>query len=749
VKRIATSSIVLALLAASAFAVTPATWDFAAEADFAEGEFHSTVASSLGGILLSRQVEVILPADEAPAVVTCVALADNVAYVGGSDNVVRMIRDGKMTKMAELPCTMVGTLVWTGTELVAGACGDEAGVYIVGANNKSRKIWSNPSVKYIWGMAVDRNGIVYVATGPEAAVYQIRPDGKSELLYQAKDLANNILCLALGAEGKLYAGTDEKGLVVEIDIVKRKGRVLLETQEKEVSAVVPDGQGGVYAATSDSSRAGEEETPPQTEAVGKSEKHKARAESQSEPQEPEGSESASDAHEKESTSADAENGHAPTTRPAGEKEGKPAPQPKVKPAPSAEEGQGNAVYHIHPNGLVTTVFRKPVSIFAMIMVDGELLLGTGNSGQLFRVAVESDEVSQLANTDAEQVTCLASGRDGHVVFGTSGKGCVASLGRGYAPQGTYISPVKDAEQIAQWGTMRVTAKVPDGAKLSLATRSGNVSEPDEQTWSEWSREQEVTASAPASGAVLNIESPSARFLQYRLTLSRKDSAMPAVKQAQIVYQVGNLAPEISAVTVQPSDKGKDGGGESQGNPQYYRDIAVTATDPNQDELEYRIAFREAGTTEWITLVKDLKETSHVWDTRGTGDGVYELRVTASDSPSNPPATALKATRVSEIFVVDNTPPAMKDLSTSLKDGACVVKGQAADALSRLTSLAYSVDSQEEWTAVLPVSGICDSASASFEFTVKNLKPGAHRIAVRAKDQFDNTGYGTVTVMVEK
>ena len=140
---------------------------------------------------------------------------------------------------------------------------------------------------------------------------------------------------------------------------------------------------------------------------------------------------------------------------------------------------------------------------------------------------------------------------------------------------------------------------------------------------------------------------------------------------------------------------------------------------------------------------------YVWDTRTVGDGTYELRVTASDSPSNPPASALTGQRVSAPIIVDNTPPVVSELAASIDGRKVSATGSTIDAGSRIASINYSVDSQNEWVAVLPVDGICDSPTEAFAFKTDNLKVGAHRIAVKVEDVFGNAGYGVVTVTIAK
>ena len=738
--------LLVALVASAALAVTPGEFTQTTEADFAAGQFKSVAVTSQGVVSLSREVKVLMPSDKAPAVVSAVAAAGKALYAasGGSATIYK-IEGNKQEKFADLPGAMVATLLWDGQGLLAGACGGpKAGIYRVTKNvlgqTTVKALWTDPQIKYVWAIVPGPQGTLYAATGPTGTIYAITAAGKAEAIFQAGDLAKNILCLAKGPGGLLYAGTDENGLVIEVNPADKKSRVILDAEEKEISAVVADEHGGVYAATADIAKAAAEGQPaPSGENVGKTvhpaptslpASRPATQPSAASPvgaaplsaSAPPGAPAAAVPPEVLRAMAAA---RALTSRPAGP----PAPPP-----------QGNAVYYINSEGLVRTVVRRPVTILSMVMQGGKLILGTGNNGMIYSLSTDGDEVAQIADTDAKQVTALAAAPDGATFFGTANKGSVGRIEANPAKEGAYTSIALDAKQIAKWGTIQVLAAAPDGTKVAVATRSGNVSEPSDKTWGPWTHEQ------PAD-SFLQIASPAGRFLQYRLKFAGDGKAAPAVQQVKVVYQVGNLAPAVSGVSVQATARSAAGGEEK--GPKAMRQIAIRAGDPNGDKLLLAIYFRQAGTENWIKIAEKLETPAYTWDTRTVGDGTYELKVVASDSPSNPPAAALEASRVSEPVLVDNTAPVMKDLAAKTDGGKVAVSGTATDSGSRLTALAYSVDSQEDWVALLPADGICDSNTEKFSFDLKDLKPGPHRIAVRMTDQFGNEGYGTVTVTVGK
>ncbi len=785
---IAALSLVVALVAPLS-AVTPAEWVHSTEADFAAGEFDGTVVSSLGQLRLGRQTDIVFPVDEAPAVVFALSAAGETLYAGsGVDGVVWRIEDGKAAEFATVPGSMVACLVTVDDGVLVGTGGEEAGAYHVGKDGAVRKLWSTEGVEYVWAL-VRQGDLTYAATGPKGAVYEIQANGKARTIYEAGDLAKNILCLVPDGTDRrlLLAGTDVSGLVVEIDPKRRTSRVLLDADESEISALVPDGKGGVYAATSDASLVAEDGDPePAQQNAGRSAATAttAPAAKESEEAEDEGDEDGGPAPEEDAedngakadgakddaAKADDVEADDAEDAPADEDEADAAADTDAEDSASGGlngpiiqvlrkpltgtpgrggadggaggDAAGNAVYHIGSDGMVRTLFRRGVMIFALLRQDNRLLLGTGNGGDVYAVSLDGDEIARVVRTEARQIAALAPRPDGSVAFGTANRGAVGILRNAPAEKGAFTSSALDAAQRAAWGTLRVAASVPPGAKVTVATRSGNVAKPDDATWSSWSAETPVTRDFRP------IASPAGRFLQYRLTLAAKDGASPVVTDVGIIYQVGNLAPTVQALGIVPSAVPANGGAPDAEGPLAWRVVRFQGADQNEDALVYALDLREVGEDTWVRIAKDLEQPQYSWDTRTVSDGIYELRVVASDRPANPPQTALTGGRISEPLTVDNSPPVLSKLTVKLDGGKATVSGTVSDATSRVTTIHYAVDSQTEWVTVLPADGIADSNRESFTFTTDALPKGAHRLAVRVSDAFGNLGYATATVKVE-
>ena len=815
----------LLMLCRVAPGVSPGTWEHTSEADFQAGTSERVAVTSLGEARLARDVRIVLAAEDAPDVVSALAVDGKTIYAGAGDKcaVYRIVGD-KAEKLAEPPGTIVGSLRLVGEagarELLVGTCGDGAGLYRIDEGGAVEKVWAEESVKHVWSVVPGKDGVLYAATGPEGKIFAIDAAGDAKLLYHADGLAKNILCLMLASDGRLFAGTDEKGLVIQIDpAAPGAGRVVFDAPEKEISTLVEAEDGGVHVATSDVAKAkADGKTPPEDETSGKAApsagtrpapdgpqpgpldeptpstrpagenetENEADAEAalrraerapegggalvlvarrdgvQASPvsaetrKPPAGTQPARKPGEKGSREELRSIGGAPGGPPNGPPS-RPVRRPSGGPAgngPGAGPADGNAVYHVQSNGLVRTLFRRPVLVLAMrraMGADGRprLILGTGNGGAIYAVTLDGDEVAQLADTEAGQITALAESTDG-IVFATANKGSVGFLQAALAKEGTLTSQPLDAGQIAQWGMLHLTADTPPGTGVKLQTRSGNLDEPHDSTWSAWSDAVE------AGGKRVAVTSPTARFLQYRLVLTGNGRATPTIQSVEIVYQVGNLAPAVAGVKVEASalPRSTNRSPEQAGGAKAYRLVAIQAKDPNGDDVAFTVEFRRVGAGKWIPLAERLREPKYVWDTRGVPDGAYELRVTASDAPSNPPASALTAARISDRLIVDNTAPVLGKVAVREAGDELTVSGEARDATSRIVGIHYAVDSADAWTAVLPADGICDSSVEEFTFTprsadLKALKPGVHWIAVKAEDLLGNVGHAGVRVTVKE
>jgi hypothetical protein len=169
----------------------------------------------------------------------------------------------------------------------------------------------------------------------------------------------------------------------------------------------------------------------------------------------------------------------------------------------------------------------------------------------------------------------------------------------------------------------------------------------------------------------------------------------------------------------------------------------SATDENGDTLIYTAEIRGKNETSWKLIRDKVKERYLSWDSTAFPDGEYVVRLTASDAPSNPQGEALTASRETEPFLIDNTPPEITGLAASPAGAKLQVRFHVKDALSVLGKAELSVNGGE-WTVVEPTTRLTDSTEHDYRVEI-NKPSGEATIAVRAEDSYANQAVAKIVV----
>ena len=589
--------------------------------------------------------------------------------------------------------------------LLAGISGDTCRLCRF-KNDKYEVILELDEDKYIFAIAIGAGGNIYLGTGPEGKIYQLDPAGKkSQLIYDSQD--KNILSLSAGKDGFVYAGSDSRGLVYKINPRTKTATVLYDSDQPEITALLFTEDGALHAAATTAKIVqAQTQFAAQLPSAGRPEAKAAKPES-----------SAKGGLQLKIANIKAATGKTPAKRPT----------PPRKPA---RPGQASYIYKITGDGFVTDVFSEAAVFFCLAEKDKNLLVGTGNNAQLFTIEPASEqEAITYEDEQASQITAVAVRKEA-VYLGTANPAKLIQLGTGFTSTGTYTSDLIDAGQPAQWGKLQIEADIPQGCKVLVASRSGNVKDVNDPTFSEWTEPVEVTKP-------VQLRCPLGRFCQYKLSLQSKDgSKSPIVREIAVASSVPNLAPKVEAVNVSSiAAPGKKGTFK----------ISYKAKDNNEDKLIYKIDFRKTGRTSWIELKDELEADNFEWDGRTVEDGRYEVRVTASDERSNTTTTKLTGSRISEPVVVDNTPPVIKRQSINKDDTTVTLNLQISDEFSAIGKLEYTVDSNVEWKGTLPDDMLYDTMDEDFTIVIDKLKAGEHIIAVRISDSVGNIIYKTYEV----
>ena len=125
----------------------------------------------------------------------------------------------------------------------------------------------------------------------------------------------------------------------------------------------------------------------------------------------------------------------------------------------------------------------------------------------------------------------------------------------------------------------------------------------------------------------------------------------------------------------------------------------------------------------------------MWDTTSVPDGTYVVNVTASDAPSNAPATALVGELESASFDIDNTAPRIETQPALRAGTRSTIAFAVRDDQSPVQRVEYSLDASR-WRVVYPKDGIPDSRREEFEVAVDDSEAG-RSVIIRATDAMNN------------
>jgi outer membrane protein assembly factor BamB len=728
-----------------------------------EGKSEGVVITSPGTIQLGRSAKVLSNEFEGVWSVNSIVVSGGTTYIGTSPNgAVYQYRLGTLTKLysadANAPAPTRKTTVdrkvsakdekdgeeggdvvsdkeQFANEHIFAMAVDVAGRLLVGfsgkhcrlaryENGRMETIFEPNDATYIFAIESASDGNIYFGTGPKGRIYSLDPSGKVVLpIYDAKD--KNILSLKMGKEKDgsfLYAGVDGRGLVYKINLRTKTATVLYDSEEPEITGLTF--QGGTSADANNLYAAATAAKAVQAEReFASSQQQGAPSASAGRPEPKEKSESSAGGGEGD--------GGLKLEIPNSKKEAESKPSSRPRPpTPTPRTPTASHLYRITRDGYVTDVFSKSAFFLSLTSQDGTILAGTGNDGQLFAIDPDNERSTVLYKDEkAAQITAVTVvGKE--IYVGTGNPARLVLLSPDYAAEGTYTSDLIDAGQPASWGKLQIDAEIPKGCKVLVASRTGNVKDVNDPSFSAWTEPVEITQP-------VQLTSPLGRFCQYKLVLRTQEPARtPLVREIAVASTVPNLAPKVESVDVTRL---------TTANKEGFFKIAIKAVDENEDKLLYRIDFRKMGRDRWIELKDKLEEDSFEWNGRTVEDGRYEIRVTANDERGNSPKTRLTGSRISDPVIVDNTGPAIRKWNLAkASDNARVFKLtlEAADELSVIGKLEYTIDSNVEWKSMLPDDGAFDTTDENFTIVTDELKAGDHVIAVKITDDAGNVTYRT-------
>lgn len=618
-----------------------------------------------------------------------------------------------------------------GKTVIGGA--DDASLWMLEGNSKLRRLCTLPDALMVTRIAELPGGDLLAATLPKGRIYRVKPDGKAELFVQLPE--DHVWNLQV-AGAVVFASTGPKASIYRIDLNSRKFTMWWSAREKHILAMRYVPKRGLLVGTTPEARVYEI---PDTTASPAARllydfsgneirdlaisgdtvfvavnnlQYRTNTSNPTQPLEAQGG------------NAGGGKDRAPVT----------ALQRKDLPQLQVVSGTGT-LYALGAHGEVEKVLDIASGYFTQLSAEnGNVYASDGNSGRIYRVNAGTFSAAIVLEVEERQALgfFLKDENEGIVVAGDAA--AAYALSRKQGKEIVYTSPALDATVPSTFGRLQLYAS---NDAVKIETRTGATEEPDDKLWNPW-KPVGAAVRQPDGSRVFAVASAPARFIQFRITWNAGSSTQ--VDRLRLFYTPVNIAPKLVEVRV----------GASRGGTGPYNDPVIPENVPSrtgdiniswqlvnsdQDALEYRLWVRKVGEKNWrpLTPRAPVTATNFTWKAAAFADGLYEVKVEASDAPSNAPGSELKSEMVSRPFLVDNSAPRVENLR--------IANGQvtftASDAASRLIGVQIRVD-DEPWRNVPPEDGIFDSLSETFRMTLPGtLSRGVHLLQVRTADESFN------------
>ncbi|MDX2109757.1 MAG: hypothetical protein SFY80_05890 [Verrucomicrobiota bacterium] len=594
---------------------------------------------------------------------------------------------------------------------------------------------------YIWAMTFDKDGYLYVGAGSPAKIYRL--PASNEPIMNAKpwftSSEDHVTTLAWARSGNLLAGTAPTGILYSIN---KSGQAfaLFSSGSQEIRSITTTAEGTVYFSTFNADAPG----------GGKSVRSAGNKPGESQPN---------------SSGRDEEGDEAPANKP---KTDGPPSQPNPKAPNNAPRSE---IYRLDSDGFSEVVgVSRRAGLFAIHSLGkGEWLAGSEDSGKIYRGVDRMNwmQLQQCENGGEVSLFVPPPANDGSLYVLTSNPSAIYKLNAKQAESGSLVSKPFDAGQQVTWGKMDLVGER-SPFPAAVRVRSGNTPTPD-KTWTEW-----VATTLQQGGLAADL--PATRYFQYEVSF--KSSTQSGLRRVRVHYQLPNATPQFAMLRVLPIGLERISIDPNQppqidmerflrapgiqnlfGDPQLrpqlrripdngYFTAAWKAYDPNDDELTFDISLRSSGKSDWLILATGYPESIFTYNTKGLADGFYQLKVTVSDSPSNRPDSERSTEKVSELFLVDNTPPRLTVVEKVLKGPKPYVVVAVTDDWSVITDGRFSIDGSP-FSIILPDDDLYDSRAERITLFLEGIDSGDHSLVFEFAEEGGRSAILTLPLKVEE
>jgi len=707
-----------------------------------------------------------------------------------------------LVSLAARPASAASTKIWVSDTASDFSSGEARGIAVgidgsLVLSRDARRV-EGVSEATLFGVASDRQGNVYLATGDGGRIVRVSAAGKSDVFATLKE--KEVTAVAVGPDGAVYAGGSPGGTVYRIEksgataapyyeskaryvwalafagnvlyvgtglpgeIHKvthaGKGERIHATPDAHVRTLAVDKQGRVWAGTSGSGlvlridKTGEirtvyDSSKAEITSIGAAADGRVWVAAGSADVSASGSEPISAPHETPATKS------SKAAAGAGEGDAKDKPEVTVTvssarlapPISSSSKGGYSSEVLLfdenEPPHAVWTSSQELVFGLAPSADSSSVLAATGPNGKLYRIAPGQSALERTF--DEKQVTAI-----GGDVVGTNSATGVYRLTDGQR-QGEWVTAVKDTGRTSRFGAFRWEGDQPGGTRVEFAFRSGDSSNPD-STWSGWS-------AWAARNRADTIPATPARYLQMKVRMTSDGAHVPLIRKLEAAYRNRNAAPVVeSLIALAPNEvfarSASGGSNVFETTAPDEKGIFTGLEETKSESAPRRLLRKGYRTLTWRAtdadsdpLVYELEfrpEASTRWLPlrKGLKESFYSF-----DTTSLPDGEYVFRVTASDGDVNPEEKKTGSRESTPVKvdntppvirrvaSSGSSFEFEASDAASPILEAEYSVDAKE-WTRVEPKDGLSDSQTESYVIPLDAKSKGGF-LLIRVTDAAHN------------
>jgi len=452
-----------------------------------------------------------------------------------------------------------------------------------------------------------------------------------------------------------------------------------------------------------------------------------------------------------------------------------APQPADLPQSAPEKFGGRSVLVcVPPGGFPEPVAsRMGLSVYRLARHGDWILMAGGEQGDLFGY----DTVSRLSlsfpgSTSAQlnDLVAVPGSPDSLLVLRNNLPG-LSLLDFGDRSERHAETRRIELPSPSRFGALRiprVDGVDPKALKLELRASSGSE---DAEGWSSWQPLEGRELSGEANFGWSAATALQGRFVRLRLTLPAGLSADACVDKAELHVAAQNRRPvlnefrmlnsgfEIVPAPEQPTQLVVSLGqvlnqaqaGENQperrkaaflasqvapspGTQEFFWNVS----DPDGDNLVVNFSIRRRGESDWTDVLVNSRESHARIDTGRLAEGLYLTRLQVSEDAPRAVAERLSSVFPTEDFLVDHTPPVLLSATSAVEGKNLVLTVEGEDALSLLEGVVLAFNNGQEISSEHAADGLRDQRHERFRVEIpRELVAGATAVEVQLYDAAGN------------